>query len=77
MSLQQAIVKAGLLVEINADVRDGSLIYLREPNTGTQWEEIPETVRRAGRFYQAVYRTSVPADHPILNNLPGNCWIAD
>lgn len=75
MTLQQAIKNSGLTVRIFADVRDGSLISQHEPNTGTQWTTVEGSVHRAGAYYQDVRFTDVPPDHPVLKNLPDNCWI--
>lgn len=75
MTLQKAITKAGLTVRIFADVRDGSLISQHEPNTGTMWTTVDGSVTTAGSYYQDVRYTDVPANHPILRNLPNNCWV--
>lgn len=74
MTLQQAIINSGLTVRIYADVRDGSLICQHEPNTGTEWVG-EDSVIRMGGYIQCTKFTDVPANHPILNNLPENCWV--
>lgn len=75
MTLQQALKKSGLKVRIFADVRDGQLICQHEPYTGTTWTTVPESVERAGSFYQEVRYTDVDPDHKILRDLPENCWV--
>lgn len=75
MTLQQAIANSDLTVRIFADFRDGSLICQHEPITGTTWTTVEDSVHRAGSYYQDVRWTDVPANHPILSNLPDNCWV--
>jgi|SanBayMetagenome_1026888.scaffolds.fasta_scaffold14688_3 hypothetical protein len=76
MSIQEAIVKSGLTVRLFADCWDGSVAgHAEEPATGTEWKVVPGTRTEAGRYYQEVRMTEVNPNHPILLNLPENCYI--
>lgn len=64
------------MIKLLADVRDGSLVYQAEPFIeGATWTEVEDSREEVGKYFQCIRMTYIPEDHPILDDLPDNCWV--
>lgn len=64
------------MIKLLADVRDGSLVHQAEPFIeGATWTEVEDSRETAGKYFQCILMTYIPANHLILDNLPDNCWV--
>jgi hypothetical protein len=64
------------MIKLFADVRDGNSVFQSEPFIeGATWTEVQDSRQTAGSYYQSILITYIPADHPILDDLPDNCWV--